>query len=91
MDRQAHLIFEGRVQGVFFRANTRRIAAELGLKGWVSNLDDGSVEAVVEGSQGAIRELIGRLRTEVPGAHVNAVRESWRAADGRFASFEIRR
>jgi len=36
----------GRVQGVFFRYNTRKIAERLGIKGWVRNCKDGSVEAV---------------------------------------------
>ncbi|MCD6383946.1 MAG: acylphosphatase, partial [Thermoplasmata archaeon] len=48
MKVRAHVFFYGRVQGVFFRANCQRKAMELGVSGWVRNLPDGSVEAVME-------------------------------------------
>lgn len=48
----------GRVQGVFFRATAREVAESLELHGWVKNCDDGSVEAVVEGSQERVKEFI---------------------------------
>jgi acylphosphatase len=41
---RAHLLIKGRVQGVFYRAFARDIATQLGLRGWVRNLSDGSVE-----------------------------------------------
>jgi len=47
---RAHAIISGRVQGVFFRMETKRAADRLGAKGWVRNLKDGSVEAVFEGA-----------------------------------------
>jgi acylphosphatase len=88
--KRAHLTFEGHVQGVSFRANTQRFARKLGLTGWVRNLDDGSVEAVVEGAEAAIRELVQRLKKEVPNARVAKVREAWSDATGEFKNFEIR-
>jgi len=90
MERRAHLVFKGRVQGVFFRANAQRIAKELGLRGWVRNCLDGSVEAVVEGPQPQVRSLIERLRREVNAARVDAVEENWEAATGEFAAFDVR-
>ena len=48
---RAHIRVEGRVQGVGYRANTRRIANHLGLKGWVRNLRDGRVEILAEGDE----------------------------------------
>ena len=52
------MFFSGRVQGVFFRANTKRKADELGVNGWVRNLPDGRVEAVFEGEPDRVRALL---------------------------------
>ena len=92
--RGARLVFEGTVQGVSFRANTQRIAREMGLVGWVRNLPDGTVEAEVEGRKEDVEELIARLRREVRGARVKKVRVEWREGErdgGReLRVFEIR-
>lgn len=88
--KRAHLKFEGQVQGVSFRASTQRFARKLGLTGWVQNLDDGSVEAVVEGPEETIRELVHELKRDVPNARVAKVREAWSDATGEFKNFEIR-
>ena len=53
-----HVFFSGRVQGVFFRANTKRKADELCVNGWVRNLSDGRVEAVFEGDVKAVNALL---------------------------------
>ena len=50
--------FSGRVQGVNFRYNLSRKARELGLAGYVQNLEDGRVKAVIEGSEQRIQELL---------------------------------
>ncbi|MDQ6650009.1 MAG: acylphosphatase, partial [Actinomycetota bacterium] len=52
----------GRVQGVGFRWWVRARALELGLVGWAANLDDGRVEVVVEGREGACRALLEALQ-----------------------------
>jgi acylphosphatase len=52
-----HLVIRGRVQGVWFREATRIEAERLGVRGWVKNCGDGSVEAVLEGEPSAVREL----------------------------------
>ena len=51
-----HVVIEGRVQGVFFRANTREEAISLGLNGWVRNCLDGRVEAVFEGEKDKVEK-----------------------------------
>jgi acylphosphatase len=52
------VIVHGRVQGVFFRDTLRRRAEQLGVAGWVTNRDDGSVEAVFEGSEEDVAVLV---------------------------------
>ena len=64
----------GRVQGVFFRAWTQRVAQELGLAGTVRNLKDGSVEAHVWGPASAVKVFEKRLWTGPPSAAVDEVR-----------------
>jgi len=56
--KRAHVYVTGRVQGVFFRATTRDRAQELGVDGWVMNLDDGRVEAVFEGNPDAVDAMV---------------------------------
>jgi len=90
MQRRAHLFISGRVQGVFFRANTRDEARRLGLVGWVRNLPDGRVEAVVEGEEGKIKELIAWCHEGPPGAVVRGVEVRWEAFRGEFSDFTIR-
>ena len=53
-----HLQIRGRVQGVFFRESARREALALGVRGWVKNLPDGSVEAAAEGEDTQVRAFI---------------------------------
>ena len=52
------VVVRGRVQGVFFRDTCRREARRRGVSGWVSNRDDGAVEAVFEGSEDAVQEMV---------------------------------
>ena len=63
----------GRVQGVFFRASTKRVADRLGLRGWAVNLPDGRVEVVAVGLPGPLAELAKWLEDGPPAARVLAV------------------
>lgn len=87
---RAHLIITGRVQGVFFRMETRRAAERLGVTGWVRNLPDGTVEAVFEGTLDAVQKTIEWCRTGPRMAEVNEVRISWAQHSGEFDRFSIR-
>jgi len=58
MKINAHVIISGKVQGVFFRANTKKKAIEYGLTGWVKNTSDGCVEAVFEGEEDKLKDMI---------------------------------
>lgn len=89
MNVRAHVIFKGRVQGVWFRANTQKKAKELGLTGWVRNLEDGSVESVIEGPHHLVDEMIHWCSNEQPFASVAEVEEIEEEFTGDFKGFDI--
>ncbi len=88
---RVHLRIDGRVQGVFFRTSTLDQAIRLGLKGWVRNCPDGSVEVVAEGERKKIDNLIDWCHHGPPGAHVRNVRLQWEDFQNEFSDFHIRR
>lgn len=73
MDRTVRLEIRGRVQGVGFRWSMVQEARRAGVRGWVRNRRDGSVEAIAEGAPQAIDQLIDWARTGPPGARVDTV------------------
>ena len=83
------VIVHGRVQGVFFRDSTRRMAQQRGVAGWVSNRSDGAVEAVFEGDAGAVERLVAFTREGPRGAQVERVEVSEEEPEG-LTSFSIR-
>jgi acylphosphatase len=90
MKVRAHVFISGMVQGVFFRSETRDEAKKLGVKGWVRNLSDGRVEAVFEGEEKSVKELIEFCRRGPPGARVTDVDIIWENYTGEFRNFEVR-
>ena len=84
-----HLLITGRVQGVGFRYSMQHEAARLGVHGWVRNRRDGSVEALVQGSEAAIAAITDWARRGPPGAHVTSLNVS-EATPETSASFEQR-
>jgi len=87
---RARVFVSGRVQGVYYRANTRDAARARNVSGWVRNLDDGRVEAVFEGSADAVEEMIEWCHTGSPAATVRDVEVSYEEPRGE-SSFSIRR
>ena len=73
MDVIFQVVIRGRVQGVGYRAWAEVAALELGIQGWVRNSRDGSVEAVLAGSEEAVLTMIELCRDGPPGARVEAV------------------
>lgn len=90
MEARAHIVYHGKVQGVFFRANCQKNAIMLGLKGWVKNLPDGSVESVVEGERSTIELHISWNKTEQPHAVVDSIDIEWKEPEGTAEGFLVR-
>ena len=90
MDKaRAHVFVEGRVQGVFFRAETQRHARLNHLTGWVRNLLDGRVEAVFEGEKADVEKMIDWCHAGPPHAVVTEVTVSREAFKGESDTFTI--
>lgn len=83
------VVVDGRVQGVFFRDSCRRVAAAEGVAGWVRNLDDGRVEAVLEGPADSVERVVAWCREGPPHALVTAVRVTHEPAEG-LRGFAVR-
>lgn len=88
---RASLRIRGRVQGVFYRQSTKEEADRLGLRGWVRNLPDGDVEALVEGPGEQVDALVAWCHRGPPAARVTEVVRTDSVATGEFGGFEVRR
>jgi acylphosphatase len=86
---RAELRIHGRVQGVGYRASAYRRAVELRLSGYARNLDDGSVEAVVEGEEADVEAFVTWCRSGPRLARVTRVEISRGAARGERRGFVI--
>lgn len=71
--KEMKLLISGRVQGVGFRHFTRTNAGELGLKGWVRNLNNGDVEALLQGPENKLSEMIEKLKNGPLPARVDQI------------------
>ncbi len=86
---RAHAIISGRVQGVFYRMETKRAADDIGVSGWVRNLRDRTVEAVFEGDKQRVDAILDWCRQGPPHAHVTDVKVSWLDYTGEFGGFVV--
>ena len=87
---RAHIFISGRVQGVCYRAFTRELAYNLDLNGWARNLNDGRVEALLEGEKQVIEQAIKKCYIGPPGARVTDIEVRWETFVGDQKSFMIR-
>ena len=90
MKIRAHVLVTGDVQGVFFRSNTRSQASLRNVTGWVRNLSDGRVEAVLEGERDDVENVITFCRSGPSGSKVDDVEVSWELPTRKHKEFEIR-
>ncbi len=85
----ANLTVSGKVQGVFFRENTSRKAVELGLTGYVKNLEDGNVEVVAQGDENKINEIIEFIKNNPGHSKVKEVEIKYKEME-KLDGFEVK-
>ncbi len=92
MFKRIHFFVEGKVQGVGFRYQTQRKALQVGLVGWVRNVEDGRVEVLVEGSSQATADFLEWCKKGPPSAAVTGldIKKSEEILEASEKSFEIR-
>jgi acylphosphatase len=90
MDRREALVtVSGRVQGVWFRASTVEVAREVGAKGYVRNLPDGKVEALVQGTKEQIEAVIAFMKKGPPGSVVSDIDVTMRVPERKYETFQV--
>lgn len=89
--KQVHIVVSGSVQGVFYRANTRKKAKDLAIKGWVRNLRDGRVEITAEGKEKDLKNLIEWCKKGPKLAFVENIEVEWSDYTGKYEEFSIAR
>lgn len=85
----AHVFISGRVQGVNFRISMRDQARKANVVGWVRNLDDGRVEAWMEGSNAAVRRIVTWCYSGPPQAEVERVEVQWEEPKNLDDTFSV--
>lgn len=86
---RAHVFVSGTVQGVYFRQNTKDVATRHNVTGWVRNLQDGRVEAVFEGNEVDVNEVIEWCHVGPQKAKVDDVNVKFEKYTGEFAEFSV--
>lgn len=89
MKARARVLVSGRVQGVYYRSYAQNRARQLGLKGWVRNNPDGSVEMVCEGEEEAVESMIDWCWKGSPSSRVSGVEVAWEEYRGEFEDFRV--
>ena len=88
--KRVHVSVSGRVQGVFFRAETQRTAKGFNLTGWVRNMADGRVEAVFVGDDADIDKMLAWCHIGPSAARVDEVLTEEEPYTGEFSDFSIK-
>ncbi len=87
MKSNVHVVISGRVQGVWFRASVQQKAEQLGITGWVRNTSEGCVEAIFEGEEELVKEMVewchrGPPLAKVENVEVKNIQEPTNGFDG---------
>lgn len=88
--KRVHVYISGRVQGVFFRAETQRTAKSFNLAGWVRNIADGRVEARFEGKDENVDKMLEWCHIGPPAARVDKVIDTEEPCTSEFHDFSIK-
>ena len=89
MKKQVHAYYSGRVQGIGFRFTAERLAEELGVTGWVSNLGDGRVELRAEANEDILKDFLSQI-SSIFSRYIQDAGVSWGPASGEFKDFRVR-
>ena len=87
--QRIHIFIKGKVQGVFFRQTTKVMAEKKNVTGWVKNLHDGRVEAVLEGNDIDVSEVVEWCHEGPVNAVVDDVEIITEQYKGEFSKFDI--
>lgn len=87
---QVKVIVRGKVQGIGFRYFVSEHAKQFGLKGYVRNLSDGSVESVFDGERHKIDDILNVIKTEHPTARVKNIEISLLKSYEIFDGFKLK-
>ncbi len=86
---QTRVRISGRVQGVFFRVKTKQEAGRIGVKGWVKNRTDGSVEALLQGDPEQVAQMTDWCQKGPPLARVDHVHTENETITINYKIFDI--
>ncbi len=89
MFSEIHCVMSGRVQGVGYRDVIERYATEHELTGWIKNNEDGSVEAVIQGTPDELKACIEMLNQGSPLSKVESLSVDWRTPEETFGEFKV--
>ncbi len=89
--QRVHVWVKGRVQGVGFRAHVQFSARQIGVTGWVRNVDYDIVEAVGEGEREKLEQFVHAVKTGPVASQVDESNVEWQNATGEFRDFQLRR
>ena len=88
--KRAHVFYSGRVQGIGFRYTAQNIAENLGVYGWVKNLEDGRVEIAAEGEEKNLKEFLDKILKGPLNRYIKEADVAWETPSKEFNDFDVR-
>ena len=88
--KRLHLVLHGKIQGVYFRDYAKAEALKLEVAGWIQNMSDGTVEAVIEGEDEQVSLMLDWLEVGSPGSEVEKIVAREERPYGETGAFNIR-